>query len=89
MNEQDIERRIRERAHRIWEEEGRPEDMAEAHWDLARIAVSFEDAQSEMLKPAEAEKPEPIEALVNQGEFPTLTDQGESQAPAAPSGDSG
>ena len=40
-----------------------------------------------MLKPLEPERPEPIEAIVNQGEFPTLTDQGEEQAypqPPAP-----
>ena len=89
MDEQDIDRRVRERAHRIWEGEGRPEGMAEAHWDLARIAVSLEDARSEMLRPVAAKKPEPIETLVNQAEFSTLTDQGESHAPGAPSGDSG
>ncbi|MBS7707266.1 DUF2934 domain-containing protein [Chelatococcus asaccharovorans] len=26
------EHRIRERAHRLWEEEGRPEGRAERHW---------------------------------------------------------
>jgi hypothetical protein len=36
------------------------------------------------LVPAEASKPEPIEALTNQGEFPTLVDQGEGIAPGEP-----
>jgi hypothetical protein len=31
----DIETRIRERAHGIWESEGRPEGRAEAHWLMA------------------------------------------------------
>ena len=83
MDEKEIEQRIRLRAYRIWEDEGRPEGKAEAHWDLAKIAVSLEDAQCEMLKPIEAERPEPIEALMNQGEFPTLTDQGETQLPGS------
>lgn len=32
---EDRERRIRERAYRIWEEEGRPEGRAEHHWRQA------------------------------------------------------
>jgi hypothetical protein len=35
----DIERRIRETAYRLWEEEGFPEGKADAHWELAKIAV--------------------------------------------------
>ena len=31
----DQEQRIRARAYRIWEEEGRPEGRAEVHWDMA------------------------------------------------------
>jgi hypothetical protein len=84
MNEQEIEKRIRARAYRLWEEEGRPQGRTGAHWDLAKIAVALEDAQGEMLKPVEDEKPEPIEAIANQGEFPTLTDQGEGQLPQTP-----
>jgi hypothetical protein len=84
MIEKDVETRIRERAHRIWEEEGRPEDKALAHWELAKIAVALEDAKGEMLKPVTLDQPEPIEALLNQGEFPTLTDQGEGNVPGFP-----
>lgn len=32
---EDLETRIRERAHGIWESEGRPEGRAEAHWLMA------------------------------------------------------
>jgi hypothetical protein len=78
----DLESRIRERAHRIWLEEGSPEGKAESHWELAKIAVALEDARLEMLKPVETPSAEPIEAWVNQGEFPQLTDQGEQSPPA-------
>jgi hypothetical protein len=37
----DQEQRIRARAYRIWEEEGRPEGRAEVHWDMARATFSF------------------------------------------------
>jgi hypothetical protein len=89
---EDTEQRIRERAYRIWEEEGRPEGLAEEHWERARFLVGLEDAAGAGLKPnpmAEdrdhgwtspppAEPIEPIEALENQGEFPSrLTDQGD------------
>jgi len=83
----DLEQRIRERAHRMWLDEGRPEGKAEAHWELARMAVAFEDAQPQMLRPVANETAEPVEALVNQGEFPTLTDQGEQHIPGEPAGE--
>jgi hypothetical protein len=77
----DLESRIRERAYRIWRDEGRPEGKAETHWELAKMAIAFEDAGPQMLKPIETPASEPIEAWVNQGEFPQLTDQGEQSAP--------
>ncbi|WP_181706208.1 DUF2934 domain-containing protein [Chthonobacter rhizosphaerae] len=40
----DREARIRERAHRIWESEGRPDDRAEVHWSIAARIVDEEDA---------------------------------------------
>ncbi|WP_081718334.1 DUF2934 domain-containing protein [Lutibaculum baratangense] len=33
------ERRIRERAHALWEEEGRPEGRHDAHWERARQEI--------------------------------------------------
>lgn len=84
----DYERRVRERAHQIWQEEGRPEGKAAAHWQMARELVAQEDNVSSMTKPnpvgsstarAGDEPAEPLEAVENQGEFPTLTDQGDRQ----------
>jgi hypothetical protein len=82
MDERDLESRIKERAHRIWEEEGRPEGREREHWELARFAIAQEDAQAKMLRPVRTPASEPIEAVRNQGEFPTLTDQGEQQNPS-------
>lgn len=38
------EERIRQRAHSIWEQEGRPEGRHEAHWDQACRECAEEDA---------------------------------------------
>lgn len=85
-DEQAHEQRVRERAYRLWIEEGQPEGQAEAHWDKARELVAIEENYKDTLKPnpTEAfersptgEPVEPIEAVRNLGEFPTLTDQGE------------
>lgn len=35
----DREERIRQRAHAIWEAEGRPEGRHEAHWQQARAEI--------------------------------------------------
>jgi len=37
--------RIRERAYRLWESEGRPDGRALAHWDMAARLVAAEDHQ--------------------------------------------
>jgi hypothetical protein len=75
-NDQLIEERIRARAHRLWEEEGRPEGRAEAHWEQARRIVALGDAQHTIPNPVQAPEAEPIELVRNLGEFPTPTDQG-------------
>jgi DUF2934 family protein len=84
MSYEDTERRIREVAHRLWEEEGRPDGRADAHWEKARLIVSVKESLPTMLKPVEEPQPEPAIALENLGEFPTLTDQGEQVNPHAP-----
>jgi hypothetical protein len=80
------ERRIRERAYRLWEEEGRPHGRDKTHWDMAREMVAIEDSFRDALKPNPTEEyadnpttepVEPLEAARNAGEFPTLVDQGE------------
>lgn len=49
MADDDRERRIRERAYRIWEEEGRPHGRQEEHWRQASREVGDElfDQQGE------------------------------------------
>ena len=87
----DIEQRIRERAYQIWLDEGCPEGRELDHWDMATELVAIEDGQRSTLKPIEqnlgplGEPIEPIEAVRNAGEFPTLTDQGEGQFRASQS----
>ena len=84
----DADDRIRAHAYRIWQEEGRPAGHEARHWDMARQLVAIEGGGDQALKPNPLSRPEaagepvePIEALENQGEFPTLTDQGEQAAP--------
>ncbi len=73
---------IRARAYQLWEEEGRPEGRAEQHWFTAREAVAVEENHETALLPIDAgNDAEPLEALENAGEFPTLTDQGEQRIP--------
>ena len=36
--------RVRERAHRIWEEEGSPEGQESQHWEQAEREIEAEDA---------------------------------------------
>jgi len=88
MNSQDREQRIREKAHQMWLEEGQPEGRSDAHWDKATELVAIEENQLLTLKPVESSSPlspngepvEPLLAVENAGEFPTLTDQGEEKA---------
>lgn len=44
MTANDRQARIRERAHRIWDSEGRPDDRAEVHWEIATRIIDEEDA---------------------------------------------
>jgi hypothetical protein len=78
------EQRIRTRAFYIWLNEGCPEERAEAHWDMATELVAIEDHYDVALKRVQdapstpaGEPVEPLVAIENAGEFPTLTDQGE------------
>jgi hypothetical protein len=61
----DLEQRIRERAYRIWLEEGMPEGRHRDHWMLATELIAIEDGQKSTLKPVEQLGPEgePIEPL--------------------------
>ncbi len=84
-----LEERIRERAHRIWEEEGRPEGREREHWDMASELVAQQDGMRGTLErnPShggddEAQRTQPVEPLLsaeNLGDTPGLTDQGEER----------
>jgi hypothetical protein len=86
--EHDLERRVRARARRLWESEGRPDGGEDAFLGRARALIAIEDNPHAATKPVpksaadvRRKAVEPIEAVENQGEFPTLTDQGEEQTP--------
>jgi hypothetical protein len=75
------EERIRARAYALWEEEGRPAGREHVHWDKARELVAIEDSYLDTLQPrGTGAEPvaEPSVAIENQGEFPGVTDQGDS-----------
>lgn len=83
--EADRDDEIRARAYQLWEEEGRPEGRAEQHWFTAREALAVEENQDTTYRPIDSTPDvEPIEAVENTGEFPTLTDQGEQRIPRRP-----
>ena len=83
--------RVRQRAYRLWEEEGRPEGREQAHWEMAEELVAIEENQRATLQPVPPQNEqnpatggaaaEPPEAAENVGEFPTMTDQGEQEYP--------
>lgn len=76
----DLEERIRARAHQIWEDEGCPEGQASSHWEKARILVAIEEDRTSII-PVTREKPEEAELQKNLGEFPgSQTDQGDRQS---------
>ena len=86
MADEDRHERIRERAHLLWIEEGKPQGREKDHWELASKLVAIEESQLSTLKPVEqgetgptGEPVEPLLAVENEGEFPTLTDQGEAR----------
>ena len=40
----DFEERVRQRAHQLWEQAGRPEGLAEEHWEQALQQITAEAA---------------------------------------------
>lgn len=93
MNEREEAARneqIRRRAYHLWEADGRPEGRSDEYWDKAAELVAIEENYASTLQPVpdpeeigpEGEPIEPIEAVENAGEFPTMTDQGEQEIPS-------
>jgi Protein of unknown function (DUF2934) len=74
----DLESRKRQLAYQFWEDEGRPEGQAEAHWERAcLVLMSFEeDAASDPLwlkrhDPAQAQTPQtPVTPTAETGQRP-------------------
>jgi hypothetical protein len=84
------EERIRERAYRLWVEEGQPQGKDAEHWERARELLALESDPEEGKEGIDegynktGPWGEPVEqamVLENQGEFPTVTDQGEQEIP--------
>jgi hypothetical protein len=83
----DFEERVRQRAYRLWRDEGCPEGRSDVHWEKARELVAIEENLDLTLKPIPdpgsigpyGEPVEPIEAAENMGDTPTLVDQGEER----------
>jgi hypothetical protein len=81
----DHDERVRQRAYKIWLEEGRPDGRADVHWEMAREMMAIEDNLAPTLIPAPAEgadapNGEPVEqagVAGNTGGVPTMVDQGE------------
>jgi len=66
----DLTERIRRRAYRIWESEGRPAGREADHWKLASEEIAIEDGIGQTLPPGpsrgpddEAARTEPVEPL--------------------------
>jgi hypothetical protein len=63
MEQWELETRIRERAHRLWEEEGQPEGRDREHWAEAERQVMLEQGMGEPVDPAPelppGQRPEP------------------------------
>lgn len=84
---EDLEDRIRRRAHQIWEREGCPEGRHADHWTLAKEEIAIEDNYAGTLMPNPSKGPddtaartapvEPVLSMENQGEMPGVADQGE------------
>ena len=47
----DFEKRVRDRAYKLWQEEGCPEGRAQVHWEKARELVAIEENIDLTLKP--------------------------------------
>jgi hypothetical protein len=55
----DLEKRIREVAHRIWEDEGRPPGQEKRHWEMAESLI---DVGNDPIEPTSLPEPGPVPA---------------------------
>lgn len=76
------EARVAGRAQELWQAAGTPEGGAALFEDRARELLAIEENPHATTRPItdpDAPFAEPLIAVENQGEFPTLTDQGEDR----------
>lgn len=71
-----IEHRVRERAYRIWLDEGMPEGRADLHWSMASELVATEEHE----EPSTADEAAPAEAAARR---PATAKAAESGKPVA------
>jgi hypothetical protein len=86
MDDKAREKRVQTKARQLWQEHGSPEGRESDYLDQASELVAIEESQKDTLKPnpqadyarnPTTEPVEPLLAVENAGEFPTLTDEGE------------
>lgn len=78
----DKERRIREVAHQIWEDEGRPADQAERHWEMAQRIVEATGPEDSEPTPVPGADPEGAASTSGEGATTTNgTDRAMSTGP--------
>jgi hypothetical protein len=75
------EKRIKDRADRLWEAAGSPDGPRDIFMDEARELLAIEEVRTPTLDPEKAAEPVVEEAAIqgNLGEFPTLRDQGDEE----------
>lgn len=76
----DWEQRVAARARALWEAQGRPDGGPDHFVEQARELLAIAENPQATTRPVTPEpEAEPLLAVENQGEFPTLTDQGEER----------
>ncbi len=84
IDDNELVERIRARAYRLWEEDGRPEGREVEHWDKARILVAIEVDRTSLIPVAPDRSEDALQA--NLGDFPSaMTGEGDrEQTPLQP-----
>jgi hypothetical protein len=67
IGDTELEQRIRQRAHQIWEEEGRPEGRDQEHWCRAEQETTLHQSTAPPLQPDNSGGRAAV-CLVDQGE---------------------
>ena len=80
----DRDERIRQRAHELWEREGRPHGRHDDHWQQAREEIDAEALQMDSMKGVSADPAQDSPAPKRRGR-PAKSDATEAAAGAAPS----